>query len=223
MDKPKMLHNMDYDFDIWYKTKDPIFSDISKKSRLPEKWISYSNVLSGKYKDSILKPINSYVENLYQPPELVSIEDNNVRLRQGNHAEFFLLEKRDGRFVNIDRPWMRQYYNTEESHMPMAGCFPGTFKFYVPWYIDADVHVFYEQSAVDSPFYVYQNQSKHLVIEEDTEYLEPDFVSFHFKRVGPHMVNDRFGKIKRESAMFDIVFQADDIIVERVRKFYEQN
>jgi hypothetical protein len=60
-------------------------------------------------------------------------------------------------------------------------------------------------------------------VSNDTKYLEPDFVEFHFKRIGNHMVNDKFGKIKRGSPMFDIVFQADDIIVERVRKFYEQD
>jgi len=37
------------------------------------------------------------------------------------------------------------------------------------------------------------------------------------------MVNDLFGKIKRQSAMFDIVFEASDIIVQRVRKLYEQD
>ena len=133
MDKPQMLHDMDYDFDIWYKTNDPVFSSISKKSRLPEKWVGYSSVTKGRYSDSIIKPINSYVQNLYGMPDLVSIDGNMVRLRQRNHAEFFLFEKRDGTFVNIDRPWMRQYYNTSETHIPMAGCFEGTFKLYVPW------------------------------------------------------------------------------------------
>jgi hypothetical protein len=37
------------------------------------------------------------------------------------------------------------------------------------------------------------------------------------------MVNDKFGKIKRDSPMFDIVFQANDIIVEDVRSLYEKN
>ena len=46
---------------------------------------------------------------------------------------------------------------------------------------------------------------------------------FKFKRVGPHMVNHKFGKIKRHSAMFDIVFKADGIIEEKVRNFYEQD
>lgn len=222
MDKPQMLHDMNYDFDVWYKTKDPVFSQISKESRLPEKWISYSKVLEGRHRDSIIKPINSYVETLYPMPKLISIENNTVRLRQTNHAEFFLLERKNGTFVNIDRPWMRQYYNTEEDHMPMAGCFPGTFKFYAPWYIDEDVDVYYE-NIEDSPFYVYDTNYSHKIVPEDTQYLEPDFVSFHFKRIGPHMVNDRFGKIKRKSGMFDIVFHGSDIIVQRVRTFYEQD
>lgn len=36
------------------------------------------------------------------------------------------------------------------------------------------------------------------------------------------MVNERFGKIKRESPMFDIVFQTNDTIVQEVRSFYEK-
>lgn len=222
MDKPQMLHDMNYDFDVWYKTKDPVFSQISKDSRLPEKWISYSKVLEGRHRDSIIKPINSYVEALYPMPKLISIDNNTVRLRQTNHAEFFLLQRKNGTFVNIDRPWMRQYYNTEEDHMPMAGCFPGTFKFYVPWHIDENVDVYYE-NIEDSPFYVYDTTYSHKTVPKDTQYLEPDFVSFNFKRIGPHMVNDRFGKIKRNSGMFDIVFHGSDIIVQRVRTFYEQD
>lgn len=221
--KPQMLHNMNYDFDIWYKTKDPVFSKISKESRLPDKWIGYSHVANGKFKSEIIKPINAYVEALYPMPKLISIESNTVRLRQENHAEIFLLEKKDGSFKNLDRPWMRQYYNTEKTNMPMAGCFPGTFKFYTPWYIDEDVEVFYEAPEEDSPFYVYPTSSLHAKVKDDLQYLEPDFVCFNFKRLGPHMVNDRFGKIKRESAMFDIVFQGSDIMVERVRNFYEKN
>lgn len=220
--EPKMLHNMDYDFDIWYKTKDPVFSQISKDSRLPEKWISYSKVLDGKYKDSIIKPINAYVEALYPMPKLISIKDNVITLRQTNHAEFFLLQNKNGDFINIDRPWMRQYYNTEESQIPLDVCFPGTFKFYAPWYIDADLEIEYKSSE-DSPFYLYDCRSIHKTISKDTQYLEPDFISFNFKKIGPHMVDEKFGKIKRDSPMFDIVFQTNDIIVQEVRGLYEKN
>lgn len=212
----------DYDFDIWYKTKDPIFSDISKKSRLPEKWISYNNVLSSIYKDSIIKPINKYVENLYPYPTLIKIENNVVRLRQHNHAEIFLLNK-NHEFYNLDRPWMRQYYNTDEKHEIPNDCFPGTYKFYAPWFIDANIRIDYEIPKCESPFYIYESQVFNLKSINDLKYREPDFITFHFKSAGSHMVNDNFGKIKRNSPMFDMVFEADDIIVERVRNFYEKN
>jgi len=224
MDKPQMFHSTDYDFDIWYKTKDPIFSDISLKSRLPRKWVAYHPVRVGTYSDSILKPINQYVQALVPPPKLVKIDGNTIRLRQGNHAEFFLLEKNDGSFRNIDRPWMRQYYNTEESHIPMSGCFPGTFKFYAPWFLDEDnIVVRYEVPDAETPFYIYPKEFISSKAGVDLIYKEPDFVSFHFKRIGPHMQTDKFGKIKRQQPMYDMVFEADDIMVQRVRKFYEQD
>jgi len=221
--KGMSVSDTEYDFNIWYKTLDPVFSDISKKSRLPEKWISFENIRNGKYKNSIIKPINRYVEKLYQPPRLISINNNTVTLRQENHAEIFLLIKKNNKFYNLDRPWMRQYYNTEFSPNIPDNCFNGTYNFYVPWFIDADINIKYVSPDCESPFFVYDNSTIWKTIDKEKKYVEPDFVSFHFKSAGPHMINDKFGKIKRYSAMFDMVFTADDIIVERVRKFYEED
>jgi hypothetical protein len=63
----------------------------------------------------------------------------------------------------------------------------------------------------------------HSTIKEDAKYIEPDFIVFNFKSVGSHMEDKTFAKIKRQSAMFDIVFEADDIMLERVRNFYEKD
>lgn len=223
MEQPEIIQSNDFDFNIWYKTKDPIFSQISKKSRLPEKWISYKFLKNKKYYNSIIKPINRYVEHLYQPPTLVYIENNIVRLRQGNHAEMFLLIKDSGTFYNLDRPWMRQYYNTNLNFEIPKDCFPGTYKFYVPWYIDADIDILYTRPDEDSPFLIYDTQVSHKAIVDIPQYIEPDFVPFHFKNKGAHMIDDGFGKIPRKSAMFDIVFKADDIMIRRVKEFYEQD
>lgn len=89
----KILNDTDYDFNVWYNTYDPNFIDITEKSRIPDKWANYERVLSGKYAESIIKPLNKYVEALYPAPKLVSIEDDVVTLRQHNHAEIFLLKK----------------------------------------------------------------------------------------------------------------------------------
>ena len=213
----------EYDFHVWNKTFDPIFSDICKKSRLPEKWISYKYISLDLYGNSIIKPINRYVEKLYPMPELISINNNIIILRQYNHAEIFLLKKNTGVFYNVDRPWMRQYYNTKQNGILTKECFDATFKFYVPWFIDEDVTIQYKNPTTESPFLIYEEEVKHEKIDLFPNYLEPDFVRFSFKKVGSHMINDKFGKIPKKSAMFDMVFEADDIIVERVRKFYEKD
>ena len=222
MEEPKILHNMNYDFDIWYKTYDPVFSEISKQSRLPEKWISFDKILSGKNKDSILKPINKYVEELYPAPQLVSIEGKKVRLRQGNHAEMFLLIQDDGSFYNLDRPWMRQYYQTKNQLPNKENCFDGTYIFYAPWYIDENILVRYERPSVETAFLSYPTESLHKKTNESTKYLEPDFIQFQFKKIGKHIDRDGFGKIARQNAMFDIVFECDDIMLKRVKDFYEK-
>jgi hypothetical protein len=221
MQEKQMIGEMEYDFNIWYKTFDPVFLDINKKSRVSEKWLSFNNVKKGKYSNSILKPINTYVESLVPPPKLISITGNTVRLRQGNHAEFFLLQT-DRFFKHIDRPWLRQYYNTKEKFVSQDNCFIGFFKFYVPWYIDEDIKVKYLQPECETPFYVYEVETIHKKIQDFTITLEPDFVPFSFRKEGKHMIDDVYGKIKRQSAMFDIVFECDDIMLKRVKEFYEK-
>lgn len=221
MKEPQILHNMDYDFDIWYKTNDPIFSEISLNSRLPKKWVEFKYVK--KYKNSIIKPINRYVEQLCPPPKLISIEGNNVRLRQGNHAEFFLLIEQDGSFYNLDRPWMRQYYNTANQIKEPQDCFPGTYIFYTPWYVDANVKIFYEKPEEETAFFIYSQVMDHKEKTEKNLYIEPDFIRFHFKKEGIHMDRPGFGKIPRQTPMFDIVFECDDIMLNRVKEFYEQD
>jgi hypothetical protein len=221
VEKPPIITHEINNFDIWYDTKDPSFTELSQRSNIPFAWLSYGVILQGKNKDSILKPINRYVERLVPPPKLISIENNIVRLRQGNHAEMFLLEKDDGEFYNVDRPWQRQYYNTALD-FDAEDCFPGTFKFYVPWFIDEDVMVYFYPPEEDTPFQTYPSIAPYKQVPINARFVEPHFVPFRFKRVGTHMVNDKFGKIPKQSAMYDMVFYANDIIVERVKEFYEK-
>lgn len=224
MQGPEILTDQKYNFHIWQETWDPVFSDISEKSRVNINWITYSKVMQSEYKDSIIKPINNYVRNLYPAPKLVSIENNTVRLRQGNHAEFFLLVRQHTRaFFNLDRPWMRQYYQTKETFDLTDDCFNSFYKFYVPWFIDENINVRFERPDAASPFYINPAEYSYTKTTGDEKYIEPAFVTFAFKKVGSHMVNENFGKIKRQQPMFDIVFEADDIIVNRVKEFYEHH
>lgn len=224
MQGPEILTDEKYNFHIWQETWDPVFSDINEKSRVNINWLTYSKVMQSEYKNSIIKPINNYVKNLYPAPTLISITNNIVRLRQGNHAEFFLLRKeKSGKFFNLDRPWMRQYYQTKEKFDLEENCFDSYYKFYVPWFIDADVAVKFERPTVASPFYINQCEYQYSKTTGDEKYIEPAFVTFAFKSAGTHMVSENFGKIKRQQPMFDIVFEADDIMIKRIEEFYEHH
>ena len=210
---------MQYNFDIWYETYDPNFIEISQKSFIPYKWLSYRAVTKDTAYDSPIKPINRYVEFLYPEPELVGIYGNTVKLRQRNHAEIFLLENEKG-FKNIDRPHMRQYYKTKKYFDPDPACFDPVYLFYVPWFIDADIEIKFERPAEDSPFLIYPESGKCNKISGNEEFIEPKFIPFRFKKIGSHMNRPGFGRIKIGSAMFDMVFDASDILLERIRNFY---
>ena len=209
----------DYDFNVWETSIDPKFLDLSVKTKIPGKWLSYGGA---GYEESPIKPINRYVENLYPMPELVSIKNNTVTLRQRNHAEIFLLESPEG-FRNIDRPHMRQYYKTSMTFATDSDCFDTSYIFYTPWIVDANVTVRMAQPDEDGPFTIYPVTRQFAKFPDTVSFIEPQFVPFRFRRVGGHMVRDGFGKIKIGSAMFDMIFEADDILIEKIKELYEQD
>jgi hypothetical protein len=161
------------------------------------------------------------VEFLYPRPELISIEGTQIRLRQKTHADIFLLETNLG-FRNVDRPHMRQYYQTKKEYLKEDNLFDPSFVFYVPWFIDDNVSVKFETIG-DSPFLTYESFFNYSPISADTRYVSPHFVPFKFKRKGKHMLDDGFGKIKKGSPMFDMVFDSSAIMIERIKDFYEKN
>jgi hypothetical protein len=211
----------DEEYNIWYKSYDPNFTYINKKSLVPDKWLLFKPVKE-KYKDSIIKPINSYVDALYPKPKLISIVGNRVRLRQENHAEIYLAIKKDGSFYNIDRPWIRQYYQSAKEYEAVEDCFPGTYCFYTPWVLDENIDIKFEQPDAISPFHIYSVESFFKKNTNTLEYLEPQLIPFSFMSVGDHIV-DRgiYGRIRIGSPMYDIVFEASDEIINKIGKFYD--
>lgn len=204
-------------YDIWYESYDPSFIDISWRSRFPRKWIVFENVGS-QFLESIIKPINQYVEYLYPPPELISIDPDKIILRQHSHADIYLLVSEDGVFSNIDRPWIRQYY---QSRHPEFGddCFPGVYKAYVPWFIDLDTDVTFK-NIEESALLLSNTNTNFVKISNDIDVIQPIMIPFRFKKNGSHMVDSGLGVIKAGSPMFDIEISSSAIIEERVRKFY---
>lgn len=209
------------DFNVWYNSPDPGFTEINSKSRVPYKWLSY-RYIAHKHTGKIIKPINRYVEALYPKPILID-DGTALSLRYHNHADFYLIDNYPGYdgFYNIDRPWMRQYYQTVSKEAIPENCFPGHYKFYVPWFIDHDVLIHISE-APGSPFHINQKEDAFRHVGDGLEFVEPMFVKFNFKRQGSHMEDNDFGIIRKGSPMFDIKILSDDILLlDKIRKFYD--
>jgi hypothetical protein len=210
-------------FNIWYESQDPPFTDINVNSNVSFRWMDFNFVLNSPQANTVIKPINMYADYLIPPPELVSIENNVVRLRYKLHADIYLLD--DGtKFYNVDRPWIRQYYQTMlDAELP-SFCFPGVYKFYTPWIIDDNVIVHVEESP-DSAFHIYSGNVKFNKVGPSSNighmFVEPNFIKFSFKKIGSHMEDDELGIIRRGASMFDMVFGTNDIMVERIKDFYD--
>jgi len=223
MNKPEMVNNTDYDFNVWESSYDPNFSEISIKSRIPEKWLNFQKVLQdSKYSNSIIKPINRYVANLYPPPKLVDISGNTVRLRQYTHAEIFILVNETSHKF-LDRPWMRQFYKSAFPGDPDPDCFDDFFVAYTPWVLDYKTEVIFEVPDEESAIKINPTNRFSREIPRNTALLEPFMIPFRFRKTGPHMIDSEFGKVKKPSPLYDMVFQADDIIIERVKEFYAKD
>lgn len=117
---------------------------------------------------------------------------------------------------------MRQFYQSAKAQTLKENCFSETYVAYVPWFIDENVLVLI-RAVEGSPFAVDDKTDMYQRIPTAARYIEPMMVPFRFKNLGDHMEENHFGKIKRNTPMFDIIFRADDTIIERVRKFYEQD
>ena len=209
--------NKELNHNIWYESFDPSFLKINHESRVPGKWLSFKNI-NKIYKDSIIKPINRYAETLYPVPELVSIESGKITLRQKTHAEIYLLVNEDGMFYNVDRPWVRQYY---QSKLPphCNYCFPGVYRAYVPWVIDMNIDVEF-RGIPDSPFALRNSMTNFLKIPPIADAVEPLMIPFSFKKEGSHMKEKNLGIIKVGTPMFDIIIKSNDEIEKKVREFY---
>lgn len=206
---------------FWLNSYNLSFRDIVDKSNCSRKHVEYHYVLSNdKIKNSILKPVNDYVYNLYPAPELIKYEDGYIYLRQRTHAEIWV--KRDYRlgFYFLDRPHIRQFY-TSDKIIKAENTFMVPYRFYSPWFIDleGDFEVLQVKDEY-CPFII--EESTHSKIDTNLNILEPTFINFLFKKTGEHMLNPVHGKISIGTPMFDIKKQVTELEYQRFEKFYRE-
>ncbi len=211
----------EFNFNLWDEVYDPQFTEMCRASRVPEKWLTAKNI-DGKYKDSIIKPVNQYLEYMAFPPKLISIVNNTVTLQYQLFADIYLRMQKDRPYYHSERPWIRQYYQTKNSWDSGSLSRTPAYKTFTYWIIDADITARVVEPD-GSPFEVPDSTVSFYKVQDWEDYIVPQFVSFKFKLDGSHMKdNGRYGEIYRGSPAFNIEFEANDIIVERVRKFYEE-
>jgi hypothetical protein len=211
---------MDNNFNIWYETYDPDYLDINIKSRVPDVWMRWDTIADD-HSDSIIKPLNQYLDYMCPPPELVSIEGNTIILQQNSYAEIMIDNTKDD-FFSIEKVWLREYYKSRYPVADKIENFPDGFTYFMPWIIDEDVSV--KIDSIDgSPFSVVAKQFAFKKIIGTPEYISPVPINFSFKRAGKHMkVENSWGIIRKGTPVYSMTMVVDDIIVQRVKDFYEK-
>lgn len=204
--------------EFWLNSENLSFKEILIGSRIPEKWSKF-NLIEDYYKDFIIKPVNRYVSNLYPKPEIVSINNNTIRLRQKTHAEIWVKPRNE---VNVlyalDKTWQRQFYPSN-IFMNNNSCFAATYKFYIPWIIDRDLNAKIEQVLDEKTCFIVDPCTFNFWKTENEEYINTGFINFQIKREGSHMLDDRYGIIDIGTPMYDVIFTLDNKDMEI---FYEQ-
>lgn len=210
------------DFNIWEKSLTQSFLYINERSNLKNDWLNYKEVLNTEYKNSIIKPINKYFYKLSVPPKLISVVNNEITLCQENFAEIFLLKKQDSEnLIAMEKIHMRQFYLSNQKTTDDLLCFDQKYRWAMQWFIDYPGIKINILPIEESPFYFdkYFYYSK----IENSEKIEPEMLFFKFKNEGSHMVDEEYGRIKRNSPAYLINFIGDDILVKKIKEFYGQH
>lgn len=204
--------------DFWLSTADKTFVDISLQSRMQPRYLDYHFVKENNVvKTSILKPINDYVYNLYPAPSFLKYEDGYLYLRQKTHAEIWISTDPDGSLNVIDKAWMHQFYPSILK-LENTDCFQTTFRFYNPWFVDANLDVQVINITDEySPFSILEGTLAK--VNTNDHIIEPNFIHFQFKH--KNLENREYGKIDRESPMFDLKIKASLEDLDRFNMFYK--
>jgi hypothetical protein len=195
--------------DWWIKSANLTFSEILIGSSIPEKWSRYDLIKNDIIND-IIQPVNKYVLALYPKPELISIKENIVVLRQKTHAEIWAQPSDKNTLYLVDKTWQRQFYPSINS-IENNECFSPTYRFYMPWFfyknIDVQISSVYDEYT---PFIIKSHKIINNVPEENSLHVDTNFIDFKVKKDIVDKNNGRYGIIDIGTPMYDMSVKLTD-------------
>lgn len=204
--------------EFWANSGEMSFKEIQSFSRVPERWAKF-NYIEKEYYELPVKPVNRYVSNLYPRPELVSMDNGLVRLRQKTHAEIWVSPKENDGLYALDKTWQRQFYPSSTT-FDSDQCFKATYRFYIPWFIDLDIEARIENVVGNEVFVLEDRDISFSIKDLSKDDSDVQFVNFKIKTSGPHMKTSAYGIIDIATPMYDIVFKVSEEEVEKIARQY---
>lgn len=235
----KIINKVPYESDSWTLMSNMNFEQIVNFSNLFPKWREWRYVKNNSlYKKSLIKPVNMYVENFSEPPEIIKISKTKIYLRYSNYADIlvqiadppmghkgiFKSNPINSLFYATDKCWLRQFYpstNTYEVDKDKA-ISDRIFKMYIPWFVDMDIKYTIKTNKEDSSIIVIEKEDCFTKTDENVIIKEATFVDFYFTKSDNHMQDSICGLIKRGSYLFDIQIEADKKTIKKIIKGYEK-
>ena len=204
--------------EFWVKSYNLSFSEIQTKSNVRSNWRDYLYVRDF-YSGKILHPVNMYVSHMYPKPDLLSIDGNDVTLRQRTHAEIWVEPK--GKFLYaLDKCHQRQFYPSKELFRN-DGCFSASYRFYMPWFINKNTTLSIKNITNEfSPFVIQEKQFIFDAPKDESPIFNTEFINFSIKTTGSHMISDEYGIIDIASPMFDIIVTLEQDEIEKLKEEY---
>jgi hypothetical protein len=205
----------------WINSENLSLPEILVQSRIQSNWSRFNSkeIIAI---NSILKPVNNYVLNLYPKPEIININNNVITFRQRTHAEIWVEERHDGTLYALDKCHQRQFYPSLNS-LENNECFDPTYRFYIPWFINKNVKI--KITGVEdekTPFYIGEKEIFGMQLQDMEEYAHSEFVDFKIKNTGEYYLKEKYAIISKNTAMYDMSVVLSDEEMSQVKDYYGQ-
>jgi hypothetical protein len=235
----KIVNRVPYESESWSQMSLMNFATISHFSNLFPKWKEWKYVKDNLYyKKSILKPVNMYVHNFSEPPEIIQNSKTTLTIRYRTYADIliqiadpelghkgvFKSRPINSLFYATDKCWLRQFYPSQNEYniVDENAISNRIFKAYVPWFLDMDIEYYVKCNKENPSIKAIEKKDFFTKTEENVIIKEANFVDFYFTNSKIHMENSVCGLIKKGTHLFDIYIDADKKTIKKIIREYEK-